>query len=119
MPPQKKKPQELKLCPKGHQNSPNALNCWVCGLPLDSPPAPKLEQKTNTTFTTPTTSPPAPSNYKDLNYAEEECSIYVPGRQRCDDKDPSGIYCTFYTMGCSVRNRRFKNSNTHAKTEGP
>jgi hypothetical protein len=25
---------KLKLCPKGHQNSPSAQYCWICGEPM-------------------------------------------------------------------------------------
>jgi hypothetical protein len=103
MPTQKKKTPELKLCSNKHKNSPNAKNCWVCGEPLDQA-KPQFIQKTNTVILT----PPVPSNYVDINYAESECERYVPGRKRCDTKDPSGIQCAFYTMGCAIRAKRFK-----------
>lgn len=101
---QKKKP-EYELCSKNHKNSVTAKNCWVCGEPLDQPPKPQFIQKTQTTVTTITT----PTNLPDLNLTEEECAQYVPGRERCDEKDPSGIPCTFKIMGCGIRDKRFKN----------
>ena len=106
MAPEKNKPIVMKTCSKGHQNGPTAKACWVCGEALDQPSKPTFTQKTQTTVTTVTT--PTPSNYKDFNLAEEACAKWVPGRQRCDDKDPSGIFCVFYTMGCATRNKRFK-----------
>lgn len=26
---------KLKLCPQGHENSPSAKECWICGTPMD------------------------------------------------------------------------------------
>jgi hypothetical protein len=119
MPPQKKKEQDLIICKKGHKNSPNAKNCWVCGEPLGQQAKPKFEQKTNTAVTTPTTStPPTPSNYVDLNFSDPECEKYAPGRTRCDDKDPSGHHCVFFS-NCGRRTQRFKNPQAYAKHEGP
>jgi hypothetical protein len=97
------KEHTYKNCSKGHINGPTAKECWVCREPLDQP-KPTFIQKTQTTVTTPTTV----SNCVDVNIAEQECARYVPGRQRCDDKDPSGISCMFMSMGCAIRAKRFK-----------
>ena len=97
------KPQAYKLCPNGHKNSPTAKNCWVCGESMDAPaPKPIFIQKTNTVVpTTPTKKLP------DVNYVEDECKRYVPGRTRCDETDSSGIPCMYLTMGCVMRAKRF------------
>ena len=103
----KKKEEEnkqYKLCPQGHKNSPTAKNCWVCGEPMDAPKSTFI-QKTNTVVSI---APQTPSNYVDVNYAEEECQRYVPGRKRCDERDSSTVPCAFMTMGCAIREKRFR-----------
>jgi hypothetical protein len=114
MAPPNKKPIAVKTCSKGHQNGPTAKECWVCGEPLDQP-KPQFIQKTQTTVTM---APPVPSNWVDLNIAEEECARYVPGRERCDEKDPSGISCMFLSMGCAIRAKRFKSKTALDVVEG-
>jgi len=95
------KKHDYKKCSKEHVNSIKAKACWVCGEDFEQP---QFKQKTQTTVTI---APSVPSNYKDYNYAEAECARYVPGRTRCDDKDPSGVHCIFITMNCAIREKRF------------
>ena len=102
----KKKEEEnkqYKLCPQGHKNSPTAKNCWVCGLPMDTPaPKPTFTQKTNPVV------PNIPVNFKDVNkVVSDECEWYVGKRERCDDKDPSGHLCTFFA-NCMTRLKRYQ-----------
>jgi hypothetical protein len=42
-----------------------------------------------------------------INTAEKECERYVPGRKRCDTRDPSGYACPFITQ-CAMRDKRFR-----------
>jgi hypothetical protein len=41
-----------------------------------------------------------------INTAVAECEKYVPGRKRCDSRDPTGINCVFI-VNCAMRDKRF------------
>jgi len=99
----KTKDNEYKLCSKGHKNSPNALNCWVCGESIEAPaPKPAFIQKTNTVVHN------IPVNLNDVNkVVPGECERYVGKRERCDDKDLTGYACTFLS-NCAVRLKRYQ-----------
>lgn len=102
---------KLKKCSKGHQNSPNAKQCWVCGEDLTPKPEPEFKQITQTTVTAPFTANP---NVLDISIADPDCKRQW-NRDRCDDKDPSGLPCVFLSMGCGVRAKRFKMPSTQSQ----
>jgi hypothetical protein len=103
------KPPEYKLCPNGHKNGPNAKVCWVCGESLEAPPKPTFTQKTNTDVISEGLNPtPTPKNFNDVNIVvPSECEKYVGKRERCDEKDPSGLMCT-WIHNCAIRLERYK-----------
>src|SRR3990167_6021607 len=114
-------PDKYLLCKKGHKNSPNAKQCWVCA-DIFTPPkivtptvtaphcsylpsAPQVEVVSKDTYAGyPTAEKP---KIVDVSAGDEECKRRY-NRERCDEKDPSGQMCVFVAMGCGIRDRRFK-----------
>jgi hypothetical protein len=113
-PKKEKQKTAYKLCAHGHKNSPNAKECWVCRESLIQEPKeqPKFIQKTDITVTNNV-------NLVDVNKVPNyECEKYVGKRERCDEKDPSGLLCAF-RPNCMIRLKRFKNKPALDIVEGP
>jgi len=103
MTPEKKKPMRIKKCSKGHVNGPTAKICWVCSEELDKP-KPTFTQITNTTVIM---EPKVPFRGIDVNIVVPgECENYVGKRERCDEKDPTGLPCS-WRHNCAYRLKRF------------